>query len=263
MTTPIPAHPDDARVYVEVSGLTGTGKSAVMGEIEIALRAIGLTVEHEADFQTEKNMTHADWQEALDLYKPTVVIRERNISRAPSPVAHPDDAASAAPNLLAAEAIMATLHENIPALDAYDEDELSSFEASVAQIIADHFPSRASPPSSARELKPCPFCGGDAEIIELDDGDNAGGSCVACTQCRASGNVEFGRKENYVSNWNRRATPPSDLRLDRAVEALERARDALHQHYVDWDGEPEDAVPLQLARSECDQALAAIRSGDA
>lgn len=54
-------------------------------------------------------------------------------------------------------------------------------------------------------------------------------------------------------------TPPTDPRLDRAIEALEKARAALHQHYVDWDGEPEDAVPLQLARSECDQALASIR----
>lgn len=69
-------------VYVEVSGLTGTGKSAVMGEIEIALKALGLTVEHDADFQAEKNGTHADWQAALDLYRPTVVLRERNFSRA-------------------------------------------------------------------------------------------------------------------------------------------------------------------------------------
>lgn len=68
-------------VYVEVSGLTGSGKSAVMGEIEIALRAIGLPVEHDAEFQQEKNMTGADWQWALDLYKPKVVLRERNIPR--------------------------------------------------------------------------------------------------------------------------------------------------------------------------------------
>lgn len=71
-------------VYVEVSGLTGSGKSAVMGEIEIALKAIGLTVETDAAFQSEKNMTHADWQSALDLYRPTVVLTERNIPR-PSP----------------------------------------------------------------------------------------------------------------------------------------------------------------------------------
>ena len=39
------------------------------------------------------------------------------------------------------------------------------------------------------------------------------------------------------------------------LAALIEARDALHQHYVDWDGEPEDAVPLQLARSKCDAAI--------
>ena len=60
---------------------------------------------------------------------------------------------------------------------------------------------------AAGELKPCPFCGGEAEIIHLDDDDNAGGSCVCCTKCQASGNVEFGRKENFVENWNRRAHP--------------------------------------------------------
>lgn len=79
---------------------------------------------------------------------------------------------------------------------------------------------------AAGELKPCPFCGGEAEIIHLDDGDNAGGSCVCCTKCQASGNVEFGRKENFVDNWNRRAhpspTPAADAdRVRIAVGALE------------------------------------------
>lgn len=70
-------------VHVEVSGLTGSGKSAVMGEIEIALKALGLKVETGPDFQAEKNGTHADWQTALDLYQPTVVLTERNISCQP------------------------------------------------------------------------------------------------------------------------------------------------------------------------------------
>ncbi|EHK77735.1 hypothetical protein SM0020_12445 [Sinorhizobium meliloti CCNWSX0020] len=56
------------------------------------------------------------------------------------------------------------------------------------------------------ELKPCPFCGGAAERIDIIDGENAGGSCICCTVCQASGNVEFGRKENFVSNWNSRAS---------------------------------------------------------
>jgi len=55
------------------------------------------------------------------------------------------------------------------------------------------------------DLLPCPFCGGKAERIDIEDGDNVGGSCVTCTTCNASGNVEFGFKENFVSNWNRRA----------------------------------------------------------
>lgn len=56
-------------------------------------------------------------------------------------------------------------------------------------------------------LAPCPFCGGRAERIDIEEGENAGGSCVCCTVCQASGNVEFGRKENFVANWNRRAAP--------------------------------------------------------
>lgn len=86
-------------VHVEVSGLTGSGKSAVMGEIEVALKALGLKVEYGSDFQAEKNGTHADWQAALDLYQPTVVLTERNISRQPparedeQPVALPTESA--------------------------------------------------------------------------------------------------------------------------------------------------------------------------
>lgn len=47
--------------------------------------------------------------------------------------------------------------------------------------------------------------------------------------------------------------------IDELVEALEAAREALHRHYVDWDGEPEDAIPLQLARAKCDAVLAKVK----
>ena len=46
--------------------------------------------------------------------------------------------------------------------------------------------------------------------------------------------------------------------LREARDALAEAREALHFHYVEWDGEPEDAVPLQLARSKCDAAKAKL-----
>ncbi|MBN8955001.1 MAG: Lar family restriction alleviation protein [Rhizobiales bacterium] len=57
-------------------------------------------------------------------------------------------------------------------------------------------------------LKPCPFCGGEAELLDFEsvDGDpNAGGSCICCKRCGASSPVHFDRKENLVSSWNDRA----------------------------------------------------------
>lgn len=54
-----------------------------------------------------------------------------------------------------------------------------------------------------------------------------------------------------------RAIPVAEPLTSKLVEALREARGALHHHFVEWDGEPEDAVPLQLARSQCDAALAA------
>lgn len=102
-------------VTVEVSGLTGSGKSAVMGEIEIALKALGLKVEHDAAFQAEKNGTHADWQDALDLYKPTVILTERNVSRAPAPSSLAGGEVERAKSWLEKQGVQ-TLHAEHPAV---------------------------------------------------------------------------------------------------------------------------------------------------
>jgi Lar family restriction alleviation protein len=69
-------------------------------------------------------------------------------------------------------------------------------------------------------LKPCPFCGGTPERVDIEDGENAGGSCIACTVCMASGNVEFERKENFVSNWNRRAALASPAPASEEVKPI-------------------------------------------
>lgn len=69
---------EQGEVLVTVSGFTGCGKSAIAGEIEILCRALGLQVQW-PDGESEKNMTHADWTEALELYKPRVRIVEQNI----------------------------------------------------------------------------------------------------------------------------------------------------------------------------------------
>lgn len=67
-------------VTVTVSAPVGSGKSAIMGEIEIAMTAIGVRVTHadEVAGRSERNMTHADWQSALDMYHPRVVLVEHN-----------------------------------------------------------------------------------------------------------------------------------------------------------------------------------------
>jgi Mrp family chromosome partitioning ATPase len=69
-------------VLVTVSGFTGSGKSAVAGEIEILCKALGLDVEW-VDSEEEKRLTHADWTSDLELFKPRVRIVERNIPRPP------------------------------------------------------------------------------------------------------------------------------------------------------------------------------------
>lgn len=68
-------------VLVTVAGFTGCGKSAIAGEIEIAMKAIGVPVTWD-NGDSEKRITGADWLTAIEMYKPTVRIVEENIPRA-------------------------------------------------------------------------------------------------------------------------------------------------------------------------------------
>ncbi|EPM8972594.1 ead/Ea22-like family protein [Escherichia coli] len=73
--------PAKGEVLVVVSGFTGCGKSAIAGEIEIAMKAIGVPVQW-TNGDAEKHMTGADWLTAIEMYKPTVRIVEVNVPRA-------------------------------------------------------------------------------------------------------------------------------------------------------------------------------------
>jgi uridine kinase len=66
-----------SKIIVTVSGPTGSGKSAIVGEIEIALKAIGVPV----TLAERDTMVVADYQHWIDLYKPEVTIIEQNIPR--------------------------------------------------------------------------------------------------------------------------------------------------------------------------------------
>ena len=73
--------PAQGEVLVVVSGFTGCGKSAIAGEIETAMKAIGVPVQW-TNGDAEKRMTGADWLTAIEMYKPTVRIVEVNVPRA-------------------------------------------------------------------------------------------------------------------------------------------------------------------------------------
>lgn len=99
----------------------------------------------------------------------------------------------------------------------------------------------------SEELKPCPFCGGDASRQDLTDADNAGGSCIACDRCGASSPVHFDRKENLYDSWNRRAspTPPTTEGRDGVVSRLQA-----EAAYARERGHHGRAMLLELAKAE-------------
>jgi Lar family restriction alleviation protein len=57
-------------------------------------------------------------------------------------------------------------------------------------------------------LKPCPFCGGRADIIDVEEPSNIGGKVVQCSECEASTRVWFPIKDSVDrilrEAWNRR-----------------------------------------------------------
>lgn len=72
--------PAKGEVLVVVSGFSGCGKSAIAGEIEIAMKAIGVPVQW-TNGDAEKRMSGADWLTAIEMYKPNVRIVEVNVPR--------------------------------------------------------------------------------------------------------------------------------------------------------------------------------------
>jgi len=55
----------------------------------------------------------------------------------------------------------------------------------------------------ANELKPCPFCGGKANIERY--GNSKVSTWYTCEDCGAS--LETGETFNHGAQWNRRASP--------------------------------------------------------
>ena len=73
-------------------------------------------------------------------------------------------------------------------------------------------------PHMAEALKPCPFCGGEAEAISLFAKPHPGNTYVKCKVCSAA--TERGSYDWAVSAWNRRAPDEKDAEIARLREAL-------------------------------------------
>lgn len=62
----------------------------------------------------------------------------------------------------------------------------------------------------SEELKPCPFCGGNAYFYQIvdEESDDFGGQCVVCTSCNASSHLAFACgdsvKGKLTESWNTR-----------------------------------------------------------
>lgn len=66
------------------------------------------------------------------------------------------------------------------------------------------------------ELKPCPFCGGEAERMDMKSMRE---SCISCPSCGASTSLSHEDSAGFVMAWNRR-TPESVSRTNLLVAAL-------------------------------------------
>ena len=65
------------------------------------------------------------------------------------------------------------------------------------------------------KLKPCPFCGGKAEVKKATFGDNRGYAFITCKSCEASTkhfnkSLDFCAVEEATKAWNRRAERGED-----------------------------------------------------
>lgn len=81
-------------IKIIAEGPVGSGKSALLGEIEILCKALGVPVRYAnpSDAASEKSMTHADWTAYLEMYKPSVVLHEQGPIRPTPPASAQDDA---------------------------------------------------------------------------------------------------------------------------------------------------------------------------
>lgn len=76
----------------------------------------------------------------------------------------------------------------------------------------------------SKELKPCPFCGGEAKIIENNHYTDI--HSVMCKNC-FSETDRYHTQEEAMAQWNKRKP------IKKIVEELEEKVELAHKRYVD------------------------------
>ena len=82
-------------------------------------------------------------------------------------------------------------------------------------------------------LKPCPFCGGDAEIERL--GDRRQSTVYSCTQCGCM--LETSEEFNHGSVWNTRPPTMIEKAAEEMAKALLSLRDAASDFSEAYDSQ--------------------------
>lgn len=99
------------------------------------------------------------------------------------------------------------------------------------------------------ELKPCPFCGGEAELYQ----SYCGYYQIECHQCSARSCTAV-EKESVISNWNMRSTTEKKSKTMTLDEAIEHKQLANWLHIAEHYGIKQ--IPLVIEEmAELTQAL--------
>lgn len=106
-------------------------------------------------------------------------------------------------------------------------------------------------------LKSCPFCDGEAEIVEGEESAYA-----QCKQVKMHRALWFdgdnNAAEEVAEQWNRRAAPPAPPPATELVEALAKARADVRAYWVPITARGQNAKNEAL--EVFDAALAACRA---
>jgi len=83
------------------------------------------------------------------------------------------------------------------------------------------------------ELKPCPFCGGEVQIIIEPRFDNKDAYKIICTGCEM-GNPDIASfdRDRLIKDWGMRVDDPRIAELEKEIEAIKKEVISYQELYV-------------------------------